>query len=98
MSNEHRDPLAPDPMRRMLIRVRGMAGPRCVASVTSALSFINGVSDVDVSLNEGRARLSLDARKAEVEQLRTAIGAVGFDALIFEDFPGEEIAGGQAAA
>jgi copper chaperone CopZ len=88
-----------DPTRRVLIRVRGMDGPRCAASVASALSLINGVSDVAVSLNDGRAELNLDPRKAEAEQLRTAVAAVGFEAhLFFEEFSDADLAGGQAAA
>ena len=95
-STDHGAPISAAPMRRLMIRVRGMVEPRCAASVASALGFINGVSEVDVSLKEGRALLNLDARKAEPAQLRTAIYAVGFEAMVFED-SNEDMAGGQAA-
>ncbi len=67
-----------------VVLIRGMKGPRCRASAHSALSLIRGVASVEVSLEGGRATVLFDPRKADADQFRVALGAVGFQAVVLE--------------
>ena len=70
-----------------VMAIRGMVGQRCVSSVRSALTLIRGVKKVDVSLETGRAAVSFDPSKAELQQLKVAVKAVGFQADVVEHHP-----------
>lgn len=88
-------PSRPTNVRHMLMTVRGMHSARCAASVGSALGFINGVSDVKVSLHDGRIEFRMDRQKVDLAQLRTAVRAVGCEMLSCVDL---DLASRQAAA
>jgi len=57
------------------VKVNGMSCQHCVASVTDALSKVDGVSTVSVDLDSGMASfeapdsVSMDAVKAAIEQI-----------------------------
>lgn len=70
-----------------VMAIRGMVGQRCVSSVRSALTLIRGVNKVDISLETGRAAVSFDPSKAEVQQFKVAVKAVGFQADVVEHHP-----------
>ncbi len=52
----------------------------CVKSVTRVLGAVPGVRQVDVSLEQGRARVAYDPARARVEALRRAVEGAGFRA------------------
>ena len=62
------------------IKVEGMTCGGCVASVKRALQQIEGVANVDVSLDQAQARVEYDPARVNEAQLRTAIEDAGFDA------------------
>ena len=62
------------------IKVEGMTCGGCVASVKRALQQVEGVANVDVSLDEAQARVEYDPARVNESQLRTAIEDAGFDA------------------
>jgi copper chaperone len=62
------------------IKVEGMTCGGCVASVKRALQQIEGVANVDVSLDQAQARVEYDPARVNESQLRTAIEDAGFDA------------------
>ncbi|EHJ46591.1 Heavy metal transport/detoxification protein [Solidesulfovibrio carbinoliphilus subsp. oakridgensis] len=57
------------------VEVGGMHCPKCVASVTKALSEVPGLSNVSVSLEKGLATFEGDASE---DAIKTAIDRIGF--------------------
>lgn len=66
-------------MTEVSIKVAGMSCGGCVRNVTGVLKALPGVTDADVSLDEGVARVSYDPASVTVEQLRQAVIDAGFD-------------------
>ena len=62
------------------IKVKGMSCQHCVASVTKALSEIDGISDVQVNLEKGEANFNESAPVTE-ETLHAAISRIGFEVV-----------------
>ena len=67
-------------MEDAVIKVGGMSCQGCVRNVTGVLQAQPGVEQVDVSLEDGLARVRFDAGKVAIEQLRGAVEDAGFDA------------------
>ncbi|MBS0348975.1 MAG: heavy-metal-associated domain-containing protein [Proteobacteria bacterium] len=66
-------------MEDVVIKVGGMSCQGCVKNVTGALSATPGVATVEVSLEQGEARVSYDPAKVSANALRTVIEDAGFD-------------------
>ncbi|WP_079432956.1 heavy-metal-associated domain-containing protein [Zoogloea sp. LCSB751] len=66
-------------MENVVIKVGGMSCQGCVKNVTGALSATPGVVSVEVSLEQGEARVSYDPAKVSANALRTVIEDAGFD-------------------
>jgi copper chaperone len=62
------------------LKIEGMDCQGCVKSVTRMLSGVPGVEKVDVSLEEGKARVSYDPAKAAVADMKRAVERAGFKA------------------
>lgn len=60
--------------------IRGMTCNGCVRHVGEALRAVAGVSVVDVSLAENRARVVHDAEIAPISQLVGAVESAGYEA------------------
>jgi copper chaperone len=67
-------------METTQIKVQGMTCGGCVASVKRALQQIDGVANVEVSLDQAQARVEYDPARVNQSQLRSAIEDAGFDA------------------
>lgn len=67
-------------MKVVQIPVEGMSCAACVARVKKTLTSIGGVSDVEVSLVERRARVRFDASRLSPDQLVAAIKGLGYQA------------------
>lgn len=52
----------------------------CVKSVTRVLTGIAGVADAQVSLEEGRARITYDPAKTGAQAMKQAVERAGFKA------------------
>ena len=63
------------------IKVKGMSCQHCVASVTKALSEIEGIADVQVDLEKGEATYNEES-VVSPETIKTAIAAIGFEAVV----------------
>ena len=62
------------------LQVDGMDCQGCVKSVTRMLYGIAGVADVNVSLEQGRARITYDPAKAGPAEFKRAIERAGYKA------------------
>ena len=67
-------------METVDLKVEGMDCDGCVKSVTRMLSGVAGVESVDVSLDEGRARVTYDSAKAGPAEFKRAIERAGYKA------------------
>lgn len=67
-------------MKVVQIPVEGMSCAACVARVKKTLAAIGGVSDVEVSLVERRARVRFDPSRLSADQLVAAIKGLGYQA------------------
>ena len=67
-------------METVELKVEGMDCQGCVKSVTRMLSGVPGVENVDVSLEEGRARVTYDPAKAGPTEFKRAVERAGYKA------------------
>jgi copper chaperone len=67
-------------METVELKVEGMDCQGCVKSVTRMLSGVAGVSRVDVSLEEGRARVTFDPAISNLAEFRKAVERAGYKA------------------
>jgi copper chaperone len=62
------------------LRIEGMTCEGCVKSVTRTLQAVPGVQSVEVSLEEERAKVIYDPKKAAPADLRRAVERAGYEA------------------
>ena len=67
-------------METTVVKISGMTCMGCVASVKKVLAAIDGVQNVDVSLEKAQATIGYDAARARPAQFKTAIEDAGFEA------------------
>ena len=60
------------------VKVKGMSCQHCVSSVTTALSAIEGIDDVQVSLEKGEATFT-ENKPVDAETIKDAITKIGFE-------------------
>lgn len=66
-------------MTEVTIKVSGMSCGGCVRNVTGVLKALPGVTDAEVSLDDGVAKVSYDPGSVTVDDLRQAVTDAGFD-------------------
>jgi copper chaperone len=64
------------------LKIDGMHCQGCVSSVTKKLSEINGVSEVNVSLDDACAVVRYDDKTVNVNSLVDAVENAGFDCYV----------------
>ena len=69
-------------MQTLKFDVHGMTCGGCSGSVQRALSKIDGVSHVDVSLLPGMATVEADAARVTPGQIEAAISSLGYQAKL----------------
>ena len=68
--------------RSTIFEVQGMSCGSCVRHVTAALKELDGVSQVEVKLRQGRVVVWHDATRAEPKQLIRTLTEVGYPAAV----------------
>lgn len=68
-------------MNTITLDVKGMSCGGCVNSVKRVVGAIDGVDQVDVSLDAGKVSVSYDAGKAQPEQFKAAIRDAGYEVV-----------------
>lgn len=66
---------------KKIIRIEGMSCQHCVASIENAVSALEGVEAVTVSLDNKNAEVSFDENQVEVSKIYEAIEEIGFDVV-----------------
>jgi copper chaperone len=69
-------------MQTEIVKVTGMTCGGCISNVTHALKAVSGVSDVDVSLSAGEAKVKFDERLTSPEKLKSAVKGAGYGVAI----------------
>ena len=64
---------------KMVLKINGMMCNHCVAHVTKALQAVEGVSDVNVSLDEKQATVTADPALAET--LKKSVADAGYEVV-----------------
>ena len=62
------------------IQIKGMRCGHCVASVTSALNAIDGISEVNVSLEKSEATVT-QSKGVPLATIKNASVAIGFEVV-----------------
>lgn len=68
-------------METIHINIKGMTCGGCVSSVTKVLQAVNGVTKVDISLEQNRATIVYDPAQATLTQFKSAIEDAGYDVV-----------------
>jgi len=67
-------------MTEIKIKIEGMMCGHCQASVTKAISSVNGVSSASVNLADKEATVTYDPKKTTVDAIKAAIVDAGYQA------------------
>ena len=67
-------------MENTVIKVGGMSCQGCVKNITGVLNGMAGVSNAEVSLEAGEARVAFDPQTVTRDVLVNAVEDAGFDA------------------
>jgi copper chaperone len=67
-------------METVELKVEGMDCEGCVKSVTRMLCGVPGVAGVDVSLAQGRAKVTYDPGKSGIADFKRAVERAGYKA------------------
>ena len=67
-------------METLELKVEGMDCEGCVKSVTRMLCGVPGVAGVDVSLAQGRAKVTYDPAKSALADFKRAVERAGYKA------------------
>ncbi|MFH1020789.1 MAG: cation transporter [Pseudomonadota bacterium] len=62
------------------IQIKGMRCGHCAASVTSALNAIDGISEVNISLEKNEATFN-QSKDVPMAAIKNAIAAIGFEVV-----------------
>ena len=69
------------PMKKVSLDVQGMMCPMCVKHVTEALNGIDGASDVEVSLDNNAASVSVP-EEVDAQEVAAAVTEAGYEAHV----------------
>ena len=68
-------------METLDLKVEGMTCNGCVASVSRVLKGVPGVTQADVTLAPGRAKVTYDPARTDRNAIRAAIEGAGYDVV-----------------
>lgn len=68
-------------MEKFTLKIADMTCDGCAAKVRRSLESVEGVCDVDVSLDKGEAYVTCDDTFANPDALASAVDAAGFDVV-----------------
>ena len=74
-------------MQTLTFDIQGMTCGGCTGSVRKALSQIDGISQVDVTLRPGTATVQADSARVTPAQIEAAISHLGYPAKLHPTTP-----------
>lgn len=67
-------------MQEIIFNIEGMHCEGCSNRLTNVLENLDGVTSVNVSLEEKRAELEIDENEISIEEIKDEISDAGFEA------------------
>jgi len=68
-------------MQEIVLNIEGMHCEGCSSRLTKVLENIEGVMNVNVSLEDKRAELEIDENEISIEEIKDEISEAGFEAM-----------------
>jgi len=68
-------------MKKIIINVEGMSCAHCANAVTKAVGSLEGVSNVQVNLEEKTATVEYDSDKISLEDIKAVLEEEGYDVV-----------------
>lgn len=68
-------------MEKVVLNVEGMSCGHCVNAVKNAISEIEGVYEVEVSLEDKKVSFNIDNSEILIEKVKNAIEEEGYDVV-----------------
>ncbi|MFD2640018.1 copper chaperone CopZ [Piscibacillus salipiscarius] len=68
-------------MKQLSLNVEGMSCGHCVSSVKGGVGSLDGVSNVEVDLANGKVDVIFDDSKTSEDQIKQAIDEEGYDVV-----------------
>ncbi|WP_010632716.1 copper chaperone CopZ [Sporolactobacillus vineae] len=68
-------------MAKTTLNVHGMSCGHCKMAVTNALKELDGVSNVSVDLENGKAAVEYDESKVQFDNMKDAVEEQGYDVV-----------------
>ena len=65
-------------MEKITLKIEGMSCEHCVKAVNGALSAIAGLTDINVSLQDGTASFACDPALVPLETIKAAVSEEGY--------------------
>ncbi len=69
-------------MERITVKVEGMSCDHCRMNVENAIKSLEGVSQVRVDLEEGKADITLDTAKVTLDDIKAAVDDAGYRVVV----------------
>ena len=65
-------------METGMLRLAGMKGPQCVENIEQAISAMDGVSSVKISLENSKASVLFNENLVSIDELKLAVERAGY--------------------
>ncbi len=66
-------------MEQTTLKIEGMTCDHCKAAVTNALQELEGVSEVEVDVKAGTAKVAFDSSNVSISEMNEAVEEQGYD-------------------
>ncbi|WP_226659992.1 copper chaperone CopZ [Pseudalkalibacillus hwajinpoensis] len=66
-------------MEQTTLKIEGMTCDHCKAAVTNSLKELEGVSEVEVDVKAGTAKVAYDSSSVSISEMNEAVEEQGYD-------------------
>ena len=66
-------------MQKVMMKLGGMTCPSCLTKIEKAVEDVDGTDQIKVLFNAGKLKFMMNAGKADVDDVKTAIEKMGYE-------------------
>ena len=66
-------------MQKVMMKLGGMTCPSCLTKIEKAVEDVDGTDQIKVLFNAGKLKFMMNAHKADVDDVKTAIEKMGYE-------------------
>lgn len=66
-------------MQKVMMKLGGMTCPSCLTKIEKAVEDVDGTDQIKVLFNAGKLKFMMNADKANVDDVKTAIEKMGYE-------------------